>query len=439
MRFQALEEIKRSSELIATAAFILIALVIMGLPLFAGIMFAAFLGLYATGIDLAAVAIEIYRMANAPVLLAIPLFTLAGYILSEGKTANRIVRFSQSLLGWLPGGLGAVVLITCAFFTALTGATGVTIIALGGLLFPALLSANYKEDFSLGLLTISGSIGLHFPPSLPVILYCFVSGLNIEKLFLATLLPGLLVLMLPCLFSLAQGRRWGLERRPFSWGEFSASLRGAAWELPIPFLIVAGIYTGFSTATETAALTVVYVLIVKILIYKEIGPGRDLNRIMRESAKMVGSIMIILGAALAFTNFLVDSFIPDKILGFMEGLVSGKAAFLIVLNIFLLLIGCLMDIFSAILVTVPLIAPLADRFGLDPLHLGVIFLTNLAIGYNTPPVGMNLFIASSRLKKPIVTLYRASLPFLVILISALLLISYFPELSLFLPSFFAAP
>ncbi len=410
----------------------------MGLPLFAGIMFAAFLGLHATGIDLTAVAIEIFRMANAPVLLAIPLFTLAGYLLSEGGTSRRIVRFSQSLLGWLPGGLGVVALITCAFFTALTGATGITIIALGGLLFSALISEDYKEDFSLGLLTVSGSIGLHFPPSLPVILYCFVSGLNIEKLFLASLLPGLLVLILPCLFSLIQGRRWGLERRPFSWGEFTASLRGAVWELPIPLLIVGGIYTGFSTATETAALTVVYVLIVKIMIYKEISPVKDLNRIMKESAKMVGSIMIILGAALAFTNFLVDSFIPDKILGFMEGLVTGKMAFLIVLNLFLILVGCLMDIFSAILVTVPLIIPLADRFGLDPLHLGVIFLTNLAIGYNTPPVGLNLFIASSRLKRPVVRLYRATLPFLAILIVALLLISYVPAISLFLPSLYHA-
>jgi tripartite ATP-independent transporter DctM subunit len=417
----------------AAAATLLILLIVLGMPLFVGILGAAMLGLTATGVDLAAIPIEIFRLANAPVLLAIPLFTFAGYLLAEGDTSSRLVRFSKSLLGWIPGGLGVVALITCAFFTAITGATGITIIALGGLLFPALLSERYDENFSLGLMTISGSLGLHFPPSLPIILYGFVSGTNIEKLFVAGLLPGLLMVGLPCAFSVYMGRRWKLERPSFSTREFLSALRGAAWELPIPFLILGGIYSGFSTATETAALTVGYVLLLKIVVFREIRLGRDLPRVMLESMKMVGGILVILGAALGFTNYLVDAFVPMKILAFLEGMIQSKIGFLLMLNVFLLVVGCMMDIFSAILVVVPLILPLAQRFGIDPIHLGIIFLANLGIGYNTPPVGLNLFIASSRFNRPVVQLYGATLPFLILLAISLLCITYWPALSLFLP------
>jgi len=328
---------------------------------------------------------------------------------------------------------GVVALVSCAFFTAITGATGITIIALGGLLFPALISEKYEENFSLGLITTSGSLGLHFPPSLPIILYGFVSGTSIEQLFMAGLLPGVLMVGIPCLFSVYMGRKWRLEQPPFSGREFVAALKGAAWELPIPILILAGIYSGFCTATEAAALTVAYVLFVKTLIFHELSILRDLPGVMKESMKMVGGIMIILGAALGFTNYLVDAFIPMKILKLMEGLVASKIGFLMVLNIFLILVGCMMDIFSAILVVVPLIVPLAARFGIDPVHLGIVFLANLGIGYNTPPVGLNLFIASSRFDKPIMQLYKATLPFLLLLLFALLLITYWPGLSLFLP------
>jgi len=229
------------------------------------------------------------------------------------------------------------------------------------------------------------------------------------------------------------GRKWKLERPPFSSGEFLSALKDAAWELPIPLLIIFGIYSGFSTATEAAALTVAYVLFVKILIFKELTLAGDIPRVMKESMKMVGGIMIILGAALGFTNYLVDAFIPMKILNFMEGMVQSKIGFLLILNLFLILVGCMMDIFSAILVVVPLIVPLASRFGIDPVHLGIVFLANLGIGYNTPPVGLNLFIASSRFDRPIVQLYKATLPFLLLLFLTLLLITYWPSLSLFLP------
>ncbi len=412
---------------------LLIVLTILGLPLFIGILAAAMLGLHTGQVNFAAIPIEIFRLANSPVLLAIPLFTFAGYLMAEGGTSKRLVRFSRSLFGWLPGGLGVVALVSCAFFTAITGATGITIIALGGLLFPALISEKYEENFSLGLMTTSGSLGLHFPPSLPIILYGFVSGTSIEKLFMAGLLPGILMVGIPCLYSVYMGKKWKLEKPSFSAPEFISALRGAAWELPIPFFIIAGIYSGISTATEAAALTVVYVLFVKIFIFRELSLTRDLPRIMKESTKMVGGIMIILGAALGFTNFLVDAFIPMKILSLMEGMVENKIAFLLVLNFFLILVGCTMDIFSAILVVVPLIIPLASRFGIDPVHLGVIFLANLGIGYNTPPVGLNLFIASSRFDRPVVQLYKATLPFLLLLLLSLAFITYWPALSLFLP------
>ncbi len=419
--------------MILTMIICLVVLIILGLPLFMGILAAAMLGLYVNQVEFAAIPIEIVRLANAPVLLAIPLFTFAGYLLGEGGTSARLIRFTRSLLGWVPGGLGIVALVTCAFFTAITGATGITIIALGGLLLPALISEGYEENFSLGLMTASGSLGLHFPPSLPIILYGFVSGVSIERLFIAGLLPGLLMVGVPCLFSLYMGKRWKLERPPFSGREFLNALRSAVWELPIPFLIIAGIYSGFSTATEAAALTAAYVLFIKILVFRELSVTGDLPRIMKESMKMVGGIMIILGAALGFTNFLVDAFIPMKILKLMEGMVQSKIGFLLILNFFLILVGCMMDIFSAILVVVPLIIPLASRFGIDPVHLGVIFIANLGIGYNTPPVGLNLFIASSRFDPPIVQLYKATLPFLALLLVTLLIITYWPTLSLFLP------
>ena len=418
--------------MIAAIIILLIVFSLSGLPIFAGIMGAAMLGLHANSVDFSAITIEIFRLANAPVLLAIPLFTFAGYLLSEGQTSTRLVRFSRSLFGWLPGGLGVVVLVSSAFFTAITGATGVTIIALGGLLLPALLSEKYNERFSLGLVTSSGSLGLLFPPSLPIILYGFVSGVSIEKLFMAGLLPGLLIVGALCLFSIFMGRKWKLETPPFSVSEFFLALKEAAWEIPIPFLILAGIYSGFCTATEAAALTVVYVLFLKTIVFRELSLLNDVPGIMLASMKMVGGIMIVLGAALGFTNYLVDAFVPMKLFEFMKGMIESKLAFLLVLNLFLLLVGCMMDIFSAILVVVPLIIPLADKFNVDPVHLGVIFLANLGIGYNTPPIGLNLFIASTRFEQPIVDLYRATVPFLLILLLTLALITYWPSLSLYL-------
>lgn len=420
--------------MITLLVILLIILVLMGLPIFAGIMTAAMIGLYVNDVSFSAIPIEIFRLSNSPVLLAIPLFTFAGYLLSEGRTSDRLVRFSRSVFSWTPGGLGVVALVSCSFFTAITGATGITIIALGGLLLPALIAEHYEENFSLGLITTSGSLGLHFPPSLPIILFGFVSGVDIEKLFMAGLIPGIIMVAVLCLFSVFMGKRWKLERPKFSATELISALKDAIWELPIPLLIIALIYSGFSTATEAAALTVVYVIIVKTVVFRELNIIKDLPQIMTNSMKMVGGIMIILGASLGFTNYLVDAFIPMRILETMEGVVQTKIGFLLIMNLFLIVVGCMMDIFSAILVVVPLIMPLAERFGVDPIHLGVIFLANLGIGYNTPPVGLNLFIASSRFDRPIMQLYRATLPFLLLLLFTLFLITYWPSLSLFLPN-----
>lgn len=419
--------------MILILVIILILLALLGMPIFACILGAAMLGLYNEDINFIAIPIEIYRLASSPILMSIPLFTFAGYLLAEGNTSKRLIRFSKSLLGWLPGGLGVVALVSCAFFTAVTGATGITIIALGGLLFPSLIQEKYKENFSLGLITTGGSLGLNFPPSLPVILYGYVSGVNIEKLFVAGLLPGSLMLGLLCIFSIYMGKKWEIQTTKFNIHELISSFKGAIWELPIPFVIIAGIYSGFCTATEAASVIVIYVLLIKTLVYKEINIARGLPSIITESIKMVGGILIILGAALGFTNYLVDAFIPMKILEFMKSIVHTKIGFLLILNFFLIIVGCMMDIFSAILIVVPLIIPLAAGFDIDPLHLGVIFLINLAIGYNTPPVGINLFISSARLKRPVLQLYKATLPFLIICLFSLLIITYWPWLSLYLP------
>ena len=419
--------------MITALAFLLVLLTLSGLPVFAAMMAAAMLGLHVNQVDLSAIPLEINRLANAPVLLAIPFFTFAGYLLAEGGTPARLIRFSRNLFGWIPGGLGVVALVSCAFFTAITGATGITIVALGGLLLPALVSEKYEQSFSLGLVTSAGSLGLHFPPSLPIILYGFVSGVSIEALFIGGILPGVFLVGSLSLFSIYTGSRWKIERVPFSGSGFLSALKDAALEIPIPFLVLAGIYTGVCTATEAGALTIVYVLFIKILIFRELDLFKDVPKIMLESMKMVGGIMIVLGAALGFTNYLVDAFIPMKILEWMEGMVGSRIGLLLLMNVFLILVGCMMDIFSAILVVVPLIMPLAAKFGIDPVHLGIVFLTNLGIGYNTPPIGINLFIASSRFNRPVTEISRATLPFLLIMLIVLLVITYWPPLTLFLP------
>jgi len=416
--------------------FLLLA-ALFGTPLFAIISLIAILAFFYAGIDTSAVIVELYRMASTPILLAIPLFTFAGYLLAESNAPKRLVNVSRAFLGWIPGGTSIVALISLALFTAFTGASGVTIIALGGLLYPVMIKEKYPENFTLGMLTASGNLGLLFPPSLPIILYGLVSEVSIDKLFIAGILPGTLMIVLLSIYSVIFVKDLKLPTTPFHWANAWQATKEAIWEIPLPLIILVGIYGGFFTATEASAVTAFYVLIVEVFIYRDIKIRRDLPRVMRDSMVLVGGILVILGAALGLANYMIDAEIPMVILNFMQKFITSKAMFLITLNAFLLIVGALLDIFSAIMVVVPLIIPIATNFNVDPVHLGIIFLANLGIGYSTPPVGMNLFIASFRFDKPIDRLYLASIPFLIILFIALIIITYVPDLSLWLVRIFS--
>jgi C4-dicarboxylate transporter, DctM subunit len=415
------------------AGIALTLLALSGTPLYLIISAAALFSFFLLGIDLSVVIIEMYRLAANPMLLALLFFAFAGYVLAESRASTRLVRLSTALLGKAPGGLAIVSLITSAFFTALTGASGVTIVALGGLLFPALVADKYSEKFSLGLLTTCGSLGLLFPPSLPLIIFGMVSDTNISDLFLAGLLPGLLMLILLSIYSMFYGIRSGSlgSHAPFSFRELGGAVREAFWELLLPVVVVGGIFGGFLVVSEAAVITALYVIVVEMVIHREVRL-RELPSIMIKTVMMVGAILVILGASLAFNSFLIDQEVPNRILGFMKGHIQSKFAFLIILNIFLLMVGCVLDIFSALVIVVPLIVPIATSYGVNMLHLGIIFLTNLQIGYSTPPIGMDLFIASLRFDKSILTLYVASIPFLLILLATLALITFFPSLTLLL-------
>ena len=415
-----------------TAAKLLtLVLALLGAPLFLVIAALALLSFHAVEIDLSVVIIEMTRLADTPMLISLPLFIFAGTLLSVSMTPERILMLSRVFLGWMPGGLAVVSLAVCAVFTAFTGASGVTIFALGGLLLPALIKDGYQERFSMGLITSSGSLGLLFPPSLPLILYGVVSETRIDHLFVAGILPGLLMLTLLSGYAMRQNpaARAKAARPPLR--EAVAALRASAWELPLPVIILGGIYGGFFVAGEAAAVTCLYVLVVEVLIYRDIKVSA-LPAIMSKSMMLFGGILVILAASMASTNFLVDQEVPMRIFSFIREYIDSKYTFLLLLNVFLLIVGAMLDIFSALVLVVPLILPIAIGYEVDPVHLGIIFLTNLQIGYCTPPVGLNLFLASYRFEKPIVELYRSTLPFLALLLITLVLITYFPWLSLVL-------
>ncbi len=414
----------------------LILLTFFGAPLFSIIGIIGLMAFVAADIDASAVIVELYRLANTPILIAIPLFTFAGYVLADSKSPQRIVGLARAFFGWIPGGLSVVALVSCAIFTAFTGASGVTIIALGGLLYPVLIKEKYPEKFSLGLITTSGSLGLLFPPSLPIILYALIAKISIDKLFVAGLLPGILIIVILAIYSVRTGVVAKIPKFPFTFKNVIVSIKDAAWEIPLPFIIVGGIYSGFFTVTEAAAVTAFYVLIVEVFIYRDLNLFREIPKIMHKSMILVGAILIILGTALGLTNYLIDAEVPMKLFDLIQKYITSKTAFLILLNVFLLIVGMMMDIFSAIIVVVPLIIPIALAYGVDPVHLGIIFLTNLEIGYVTPPVGLNLFIASYRFDKSIIKVYLSSLPYIAIRIVALILVTYIPQISLFLVEFF---
>ena len=410
---------------------ILLLLALLGAPLFAVIAASAMFGFGKEGIDLQAIAIEFYSIAEMPILLAIPLFTFAGYLLSESGAPRRLVRLTSALLGWMPAGLAIVSLAACAFFTAFTGASGVTIIALGALLFPALQQAGYPEKFNLGLVTSAGSLGLLFAPSLPLILYGIVAEIPVEDLFLAGILPGFLMILLLSGYSVWKNRAVRVPLSDFSWKEVREAIGEAKWEIPLPIVVLGGIYSGYFAISEAAAVTALYVLIVDVLILREISL-KKLPEVMRESMVLVGGILVILGMSLASTNYMIDTGVPQKLLAFVSAMVTSELSFLLLLLLFLLVLGAILDIFSAIVLVVPLILPVAMQFGVDPVHLGIVFLATMQLGYITPPVGLNLFIASYRFDRPVVELYLSTLPFFLFLLIAVAIIAFWPGLSLYL-------
>jgi C4-dicarboxylate transporter DctM subunit len=408
---------------------IVLLIMFLGAPLFTVFSGLTLFLLFFGHIDSSATIIEMHRIATTPILVAIPLFTFAGYLLSESKAPRRLIGLTDAFLGWLPGGLSIIAIITCSAFTALIGATGLTIIALGGILLPTLLQGKYPEKFSLGLVTNSGTLGLLFPPSLPIIIYAIVSKVQINQLFLAGLLPGILMVVLLSAFSVQKAITSEVPRTKFNTPRMFKALREAMWELPLPLVVLGGIYSGYFAVSEAAAITAVYVFLVEVVIYRDI-KWRELPQVMRKSMVLVGGILIILGAALGFTNYLIDAEVPMKLFNLFKTYTDSSFIFLIMLNLFLLGVGCLMDIFSALIVVVPLITPVANAYGINSIHLGIIFLANLQIGALTPPVGMSLFISSLRFEKPMSKIIMASLPFIAVLLFVLAIITYVPWFSL---------
>jgi C4-dicarboxylate transporter, DctM subunit len=417
----------------------IIAFAVMGLPLFCVLGAIGLAGLHHSDTPLSGALADVYALAGgkAVALSTIPLFTFAGYLMARAKTAERLVRMSKALLGWIPGGLALMTVWTCAFFTIFTGASGVTIVALGGLLLPELERSRYSKRFSIEVVTGSGAVGLLFPPALPLIVYGIVFGLNagqaniefsIERFFMAGIVPGLVLLAILSVYCVVEGVRSKVPTTPLDLREFFRAMWEAKWEVPIPFVILALLMKGLAVLPELAALTALYVFVIEVFVYRDIDIKRDLFGVTRESMTLVGAIMMKIMAATILTSFFVDAGVPDRLFVWLSKFVHSQAAFLLVLNVLLLLVGCLMDIFSAIVVVVPLIVPAAAQFHIDPYHLGVIFLLNLEIGYLLPPAGLNLFIAAFRFNRPITELYRAVIPFILLMALALGLVTYVPKL-----------
>jgi C4-dicarboxylate transporter, DctM subunit len=412
-------------------ALLIVALALCGAPLFS-VFGAAALLLFADlpATPLSAVANDVFseRFADSPILVTIPLFTLAGVVLAETGASRRLVAVSRALLGWMPGGLAVVCIATSALFTTFTGGSGITIVAVGGLLLPALLEEKYPEHFSLGLVTAGGSLGLLLPPSLPIIIYGVVASVDIESLFIAAFLPGVVTLSLLSIYSGLTWKKSQVRSQPFDARIAASAVWAAKWELILPVALLAGLVFGVLRIHEAAAFTALYVLVVELGIYRELSIG-DVPRVIRKCVTLVGAILIIMASAIGFTSYLIQASIPQVVMDSMQSLISSKWTFLLLLNVFLIFVGMLMDIFSAIIVVVPLIAPVAAHFGVNPYHLGAIFLLNLEIGYLAPPVGLNLFLSSFRFERPMVEVYRAVTPFILVLVVCLGIVTYAPGLS----------
>ena len=409
---------------------VLLVATLMGGPIYVAIGGAALFLFMADGVPIAAIPAETYRLAVSPSLAAIPLFTLTGFLLAEGKSSERLLAVFRGLFGWIPGGTAVVCAVVCAFFTVFTGGSGVTILALGGLLFQALIADRYRENFSLGLLTASGSLGLLLPPALPLILYGIVAEISIEDLFIGGIIPGIVLIALIAIWGVREGIVTGAGRSPFAGGDAVKAIWAAKWELLLPVVILVSIFSGLATIVESSAVAAGYALIIQCFVHRDISVRRDLLKVMQKCAVLVGGVLVILGVAMGLTSYLVDAQIAQRLLELVSENIESKIVFLLCLNLFLLAVGCLMDIFSATVVVVPLIIPLGMAFDIHPVHLGIIFIANLELGYLTPPVGLNLFLASYRFERPLLQVYRAAIPMLIILAIGVLLITYVPWLTL---------
>jgi len=420
--------LRESTVFMWLSILIIILTIYKGAPIFVGMGGLAILFFWQDYTPLSAISAETYRIVVSPTLSTIPLFTLAGYILAESKASERLVRLFRALFGWIPGGTPIVLVLLCGFFTALTGGSGVTILALGGLLFPLLMKEGYSKHFSLGLITVAGSLGLLFPPSLPLIIYGVTAAVSVKAILLAGIIPGFLRLAMVGGWAVWQGEAQHVKRHQFNLSNIKESIIETKWEAMIPFLILFGIFGGFTTLVETAAMTVVYVFIIEVFVFKDL-KSKDLRRIILDCATLIGGVLIILGVAMGLTSYLVDAQIPFKLLAWVQTFISSKFVFLLMLNIFLLVVGCMMDIFSAIIIVVPLITPLGAYFGIDPVHLAIIFIANLELGFLTPPVGINLFLSAYRFDENMPTIYKSTLPFFMVMLLSVLAITYIPILS----------
>jgi len=416
--------------LLAPGLVVLALATLAGLPIFAALGGAALLLFQADGAPVASVPIDAYSLTSMPILPAVPLFTLSGYVLGAGRASDRLVRVFTALVGWLPGGAAVVTTLVFAFFTSFTGASGVTILTLGGLLLPVLLKSRYSEGFSIGLVTVSGSIGLLLPPSLPVILYAVNARVPADELLIGGIVPGIVFVLLVALWGVREGRRSGAARTSFRAAEARRAVWAAKWDLAVPVVVLVALFGGFATMVEAAALTVLYAAFVQCVVHRDVRPVRDLPRVFGECASLVGGFLIILAVAQGLTNYLSFAEVPTRALAFVQAHVESPLVFLLVLNVFLLIVGALMDIYSAIFVVVPLIVPIAAAYGIHPVHLGIVFLANLELGYLTPPMGENLFLSAYRFEMPVMRVFRYSLPFYVVIAVGVLVITYLPALTL---------
>jgi len=418
-----------SSYILPLGLLVILVATLAGTPVYIVLGSLAALLFAVDDVPLASISVEAYRIASNPILPTIPLFTLAGTVLAAGKASSRLVRLFEAWFGWMPGGTAIAAICVCAFFTTFTGGSGVTILALGGLMLPVLMKQQYGEKFSLGVLTASGSLGILLPPSLLIILYGVASYTPINQLFLAGVIPGLMLITMICGFSIYKARSLQKKRRKFDLTTALRTLVESKWEVVLPLGVLYGIFSGAATLVEVAAAAAAYTLFVELVIHRDVKFGADLGGIFKECAILVGGIKIILASAMGLTSYLIFADVPSMAADYIQTVTDSPWIFLLALNAALLLAGCLLDIISAIVVIVPLMLPVAAVFGIDPLHLGIIFLANMELGYLTPPVGMNLYLASFRFEKPLMSVFRASLPFFVINLIAVLVITFVPAIS----------